>query len=236
MKAIYPLIVLACALLWSFPAAARVIQISGPVTINLSGADQGISYHLITAKTNIVGSVTNVSLSLKSTTTNFTMNTSSFLDLIANSFNTNFPAGTQLLLRGYSGSYFLAVSDSTGTNVSSLPLYTVLSSDTEGLVNAGLLTESTTNQIYFTGNDTEAFTTAVTFVYDDSTKTTADGTHSSFTLNCLVQSKQSRNLETGASTANVTMDLTGGGNIRGRVPAIITGTIHAKLTGFVPIY
>jgi len=117
MKTICPLIVLGCGLLWKSNAVASNPLLTGPATVNLSCAAQDLSYQPVSAKTNVVGSVTNSTLVLKSTVTNFTMNASSLLDLLANSFSTNFPTGAQLLLRGAAGNYSFDVSDSTGTNI-----------------------------------------------------------------------------------------------------------------------
>lgn len=225
MKTVHPLIVLACGLLCNPPAFAEVYQLSGPATVNITdlGQDYGGG-----GRTNIVGSTTNSTYLFKSffTTTNLTAGW--LLNLLTNSYNTNFPAGAKLLLRGSSGYYSFAVSDSTGTNVF---MYTdpILSSEQQGLINTGVLTRSTTNQTSFTGNDTETFTAAITFEYDDYGWITADGTHNHFTISCLVESKQSRNLGTGSATENVTMNLTGGG-----YNGVFTGTIRATLTGSMP--
>lgn len=230
MKTICPLIFLGCGLLWNSAAVASVNLLIGPATVSLSCAAQDLNYDQVSAKTNLVGSKTNVTLVLKSTVTNFTLNASSLLDLLANSYSTNFPSGAKLLLRGESGNFSLDVSDSTGTNIY---MYTgsVLNPDYLGEVNAGMETESTTNQTYFSGNDTEAFTSAISLQYDDGSMTTTDGTRTFFNLNCLVQTKQSRNLGTDATTENVTMTVTGGGQIRSGPQVIITGTVRGTTAG-----
>src|SRR5579872_1588518 len=120
MKTICPLIVLA-SLLWSSATRASNPELIGPATVNFSCRAQALQYQQVSAKTNLVGSETNVASVLKSTVTNFTMDATSLLDLFANSFNTNFPSGTKLLLQGESGNFSFAISDSTGTNIS---LYT----------------------------------------------------------------------------------------------------------------
>lgn len=229
MKTIYPLIVLG-GLLWSSLALAGDIQLIGPATVKLSCAAQALNYQQVSAKTNLVGSNTNVAYVSKSTVTNFTMDADSLLNLFANSFNTNFPAGTKLLLRGESGGFSFAISDSTGTNIS---LFTdqVLVSEVQGLVSDGRRT-SATNQTSVTGNDTEAFTSAVRWQYNDSTMTnTTDGTITYFTLNCRFETKQSLNLASGIASENVAMTVTGGGRIRGGTPVIITGTVRGTTSG-----
>jgi len=67
--------------------------------------------------------------------------------------------------------------------------------------------------------------------YDDGSMTTADGTRTFFNLNCLVQSKFSRNIGTGAATENVTMTVTGGGQIHSGPQVIITGTVRGTTAG-----
>ncbi len=231
MKTICPLILLT-GLLWSSLALAGDVQLIGPATVKFSCRAQALNDQYISSKTNHVGSNTNLTLAFKSTVTNFTMDANSLLDLFANSLNTNFPSGTKLLLRGESGYFSLAISDSTGTNVS-LPLLTapLLSAYNEGLVSVGRSTQSTNNQVLVAGNDTEAFTSAVLLQFDDFGMTTTDGTHTILHLNCQLETKQSRNLATGIATENVTITVTGGGVFHGGPDVIITGTIRGTASG-----
>lgn len=231
MKTICPLLLLA-GLLWSSLALAGDIQLIGPATVKFSCRAQALNYEEISAKTNLVGSGTNIAYVLKSTVTNFTMDATSLLNLFANSLNTNFPSGTKLLLRGESGYFSLAISDSTGTNIA-LPLLTtpVLNVYGQGVVSVGRST-STTNQTSVTGNDTEAFTSAILLQYDDYGMTnTTDGTHTILHLNCRIETKQSHNLATGIATENVTMSVTGGGVIHNGSVVIITGTVSGTTSG-----
>ncbi len=234
MKTIYPLIALACGLLWSSRAVASDTLSIGPATVNFSCKAQELNFQDSSAKTNIVGSNTNVTLLAKSTETNFTLNADSFLVLLANSFSTNFPPGAKLLLRTDFGNIGFAVSDGTGTNIFML-VGSVFSAANQGLVNAGMLTESVTNGVFSTGNDTEAFTAAGHMGYSDSLMTTADGTVTSLTLNYFVQTKLSRNLATLAVTENVSITVTGGGIIRSSGHSVvISGTIHGTTKGIIP--
>ncbi len=228
MKTIYLLIALACGL--GSPALASVPLLIGPATVNFSCKAQALNFQDSSAKTNVVGSNTNITVLLKSTETNFTLNADSLLALLANSFNTTFPSGARLLLRGESGSFSLVVSDGTGTNIF-LFAGSVFTPSPLGQVNAGMETESSTNGTSFTGNDTEAFTSAIRFQYNDNLMTTTDGTHTSFTLNCFLHTKQSRNVATGAATENVSMTVTGGGVIRNGPVVVITGTITGTTHG-----
>lgn len=229
MKSIYPPIAFACVL--SFPALAGLAPPIGPATVNLSCAAQDLNYQPVRTNGNVVRSITNATIISKSTVTNFTLDASSFLDLITNSLKTTFPAGARLLLFGSQGDYSFAVSDSTGTNLAMYVNPPLLGLTFESGRNAGKKTETTTNDIVSSGNDTEAFISEVRFTYNDRTNST-DGTLTDFTLNCLVEAKSSRNLAT--DTDNVTMTVIGDGQIRGGPPVVITGTIRAKITGIVP--
>jgi hypothetical protein len=231
MKTIYLFIALGCALLLDLSAVAHPITVFGPVDLSIRAVAENLDNQLITSKTNIMGTKTNFSYVYKSNTTNFTMNTSSLLSLLANSYNSNFPAGTQLLLADDGlGFYKFAISDQTGTNISFFP--TVLQTTFSPAVFTAMKTESTTNQLNFTGNFTASITSALVFTYDDSTNTTGDGTITRFTWSGLAEVKQSANLATSFFTENVTMNLTGGSEIfRGGSRIIFTGTMRAKLSG-----
>lgn len=235
MKTIYSIIALACGLVWSSPAIAESL-LNGPATFDLTCTTQALQHHQISAKTNLVRSVTNATYVLDSTVTNFTLNTSSLLDLITNSLNTNnIPTGAQLLLEGAGGNYSLALSDSTGTNVF-MYLGALLQPNIQAIINVGKETETITNQTAVsTGNDTEAYTSEISFIYDDTSMSPANGLNSVFTLNCQISSKSSRNVATETETENVMITVTGGGHILGGPPTIITGTIRAKITGHIPL-
>jgi hypothetical protein len=226
MKTIHLLLVLVCLA----PGIAHASLVGQPV-IDITATAPDLVYQQISSKTNVVHGFTNDTTVLKSTTTNFTMNAASFLTLLTNSFNTNFPAGTQLLLLGGPGYYSFQISDSTGTNLAVFPVYLVFGANTEGFVHSGVTTELLTNQFLSAGKDTESFTTAASFVYNDYGFSTADGTHTYFHLNGLLDVKSTNSLVTGSSTQNITMTLTGGGQIRGGPPLIFTGTFNAKLIG-----
>ncbi len=235
MKTIHLLFVLGCLALGS--AVARAVFVANLISqpnIAVNGAGQSLEYQQVSDKTNAIHGVTNDMAVFKSNTTNFTINADSLLALLANSFNTNFPAGTQLLLIGSGGFYSFAVSDETGTNISSLPVHTVLNSVGWGEARTGVRTELFTNGVFTAGNDTEAYTTAVSFNYNDSAMTTGDSTHTGFFWSGLVEVKGSRNMATGIATENLTMTLTGGGQIRGQPLSVYTGTIRAKLVGKAP--
>ena len=228
MKTIHLLLVLGC-LAPGIAHASPPAPLIGQPVIDVTATAQDLEYQQVSSRTNLIHGLTNDTSVLKSTTTNFTMNANSLLALLANSFNTNFPAGTQLLLYGGRGDYSFHISDSTGTNVAPLSVYLVLGGSTTG-DQSGVTTESITNQVLSAGNDTESFNTSFSFVYNDFGQATGDGTHTYFHWNGLVGSKLSSNLGTGSSTEIFKMTLTGGGTIRGGPQTIFTGTINAKLT------
>src|SRR5262249_1781945 len=142
-------------------SATSAVNLAGQPNINIAATTQDLSYQLVSAKTNLVHALTNDVTVEKSTTTNSTINATSLLVLLANSFNTNFPAGTQLLLVGARGSYQFAISDSTGTNIAPLGVYQVMLGQPLSVIHSGTETELTTNQLISSGNDTESFTSAL---------------------------------------------------------------------------
>ncbi|HLX70471.1 MAG TPA: hypothetical protein VKV04_12660 [Verrucomicrobiae bacterium] len=237
MKTIHLLVVLGCFALGN----AAAVAVSAPTLMGLPQIDvhatsQNLFDQQVSAKTNVIRGATNDVTVNKSTTTNFTINATSLLALLEASFNTNFPTGTQLLLSGSEGYYSFVVSDQTGTNASPFAVSQVLQSLGFSGIHSGIETELLTNQVFSSGNDTESFTEALSFQYDDSALTnTVGGVHTSFSWNCLIEVKSSNNLGTGALTENVTMTLTGGGQIRSRTNSVFTGTIRAKLTGHRPV-
>lgn len=236
MKTISLLLILGSVVLGDSLAVARpAIAFIGKPVVDITATSQDLSYQQVSAKTNLVRGATNDTTVLKSTTTNSTINATSLLGLLANSFNTNFPEGTQLLLTGNPGGYSFAVSDSTGTNVSTLPVSTVLIEYVVSEINSSRQTELITNEVLSAGNLTQSFTATVAIQYRDNAMTTGDGTHTSFVWNGLAEIKASTGLATGAATENVTINVTGGGEIRGQPRNIFTGSIRAKLTRLEPV-
>lgn len=237
MKTIHLLVVLGCIALGNASArAVAVAELTGQPQIDIHATSQDLLNQQVSAKTNVIRGVTNDVTLAKSTTTNFTINATSLLNLLANSFDTNFPAGSQLMLRGSGGYYSFVVADQTGTNIYSVPVYQVLSSLGFATIHSGIESESTTNGFFSSGNDTESYTSSFSFQYDDTAMTNMlAGTHTVFSWNCLIDVKSSVNLATGADTENVAMTLTGGGQIRSQTNSVFTGTIRAKLTGHRPV-
>lgn len=241
MKTIYPIIILAgaglCSLAPSLPPGSPVV--AGPAVVAVHAVTQSVVRPPVNSRTNVVGGITNVTTMTKFVTTNFTMNAGSLMALLENSFNTNFPPGSRLLLNTGGGSFFnIIVSDSTGTNFGFDP-GEVLSAANLGnglayVVNSGFSTMTVTNDFVESGKTAESGTTALSFTYDDtamSTNTT-DHTNTKFFWTGLVHNKFS-DLSSDLYTGNVTIDIIGNGSIRGGGSAVFTGSIQAKVTGLL---
>lgn len=210
-----------------------------PANIDIVGTGQYFWNQQVSAKTNFNGGRTNFTYFSRSSTTNFIVRSDWLLNLLANSFNTNFPPDSKLVFRGSVGSYSFAVGDATGTNIIFDPNDTitstpVISSISQGRVQSGILIRHATHypSISFTGTDSESFIDWILFKYDDSGMETANGQHASFYWSGRVEIKASANVGTGLVTQNVTMHLTGGGQFPG--PVSFRGTIRAKLVGVQP--
>jgi len=217
----------------AFHAEALPPSPVGPATVSLTATFQATTEDLIKSSTNHSTTTTNSSYLYKSTTTNLTISSPDILNLLANSFNTNFPAGAKLVLRGSSGFYVFFVSDSTGTNLL-LNVSSVLSMTRVTVVYSGqgrLMVKSTSATSTVSGNDTESNTVYAKIGYDDSTLTTGDGTTTTFELAGVLTSKYSRNFSNNNVTDNVTLNVGGGGTIRGVPNGVIQGTIKCKLAG-----
>ena len=232
MKALYPFLVLILAICSLAPVPSPIV--AAPPNVAIHGINQALNYQEISNRTNVMA--TNFTLVQKSTTTNFTMNAGSLLSLLENSFNTNFPAGCRLLLVN-EGSPFYAfiVSDSTGTNWGFDPGPVLTTRDlTTGSVYSGTKTQTVaiSSDVVVGGKEAETYTAALSFNYDDSALTnTADGTHTKFTWTGLIHNKSSENITNSFLEENLSIEVIGGGSIRGQSSAVFTGTIGAKMSG-----
>lgn len=236
MKTILSILVLIaalCTLAPSLPPGTPVV--AGPAVVAIHGMAEVMPARTISARTNVVGGITNVTAVLKNVTTNFTINADSLMAALTNSFQTNFPAGSRLLLELSGGVFRFIVSDSTGTNFGFDPgqvLSTSFASNPGYVLNWGVVSETLTNDSLVSGRQLETTATAVKFTYDDSTMTPADGKRTVFTWTGLAHNKYSQNLSNGVYNANVTIDVSGTGEYRGGI-AIVTGTIGAHVTGIL---
>lgn len=209
-------------------AHGAVFSPTGPAAFNLNAATQGEDFQIIGGKTNETATYTNIITVFKSTTVTKPFANSNFLALLANSFNTNFPAGSQVGMRGP----FFYVVDSTGTNIIFNPSEVVSVSFGQSLA-SGIETEvqtTSTNGFSLSGKSTLTETSSVTITYNDAAQTTGDSTHTSFEFQGLLVVKTSEDIKTRIEHATTTLDLTGGGSVRG-VGTIFTGTITVKALG-----
>lgn len=245
MKAIYPIIVLAAAAVVAL-APAGTPTTTGPAVVAVHGVSRGPIPPVIGPRTNVVREITNYTYVLKSTTTNYTIDTGSLLALLENSFHTNFPTGSQLLLSDVDGPiYAFVVGDSTGTNFFD-PSEVLSSALPGGFVGSGVATLTSTNQppgsSPKTGQSVQSESAVLTFTYDDTAMTnTTDGTHTKFTWDGLVHNQYTVNASNSFINANVTIDIIGSGYVRNMVTnfgpfyptnSVFTGSIRAKASGY----
>jgi hypothetical protein len=183
------------------------------------------------AKTNQTAASTNITQFSRSAVIQTAFGSSNMLALLGNSFNTNFPAGSQIALAP--GGLFVV--DSSGTNIifSSNPTVffqadVTLFPSTETLVTAE--TASGTTQ---SGSLASELIASLTMTYDDTLNTTSDGTHTKFTFRGLYTVSKTENLKTGLVKAKSQFQGTGGGTVR-NVQTLLTGTITEKSSGMAP--
>lgn len=233
MKNIFIALALAGALIGNTVAFASSAAITGPAHVHATGISEVVTYHETSIKTNIAGAKTNYTFVLKSTTTNFTVDTAWLLARLENSFHTNFPVGSQLLLTGNGPGYGFRVIDTTGTNFSFDPSPVLSTTESSAYLYSGTQSLTTTNintKIPVGGNDTESITSVFTLSYDDSAMTnTTDHGHVIFSCTCLAQSKSSETFANGSINANVTITLIGSGQTES-ADVILNGTLRAKTT------
>jgi hypothetical protein len=183
------------------------------------------------AKTNQTATSTNITRFYKSGVIKTPFSGSDMLALLANSFNTNFPAGSQIALAP--GGLFVV--DSTGTNIIFSPNPTIFFQadvtffpSTETIITTEKASGTTQS-----GNRTEELIASLTLNYDDTLNTTTDGTHTKFTFRGLYTVNKTENLKTGLVKASSELQGTGGGTVR-NVQTLFTGTISEKSSGIQP--
>ena len=213
--------------------AAVLYTPPGPATVKLNSIISDLANQQVGAKTNHSNTATNITQMFKSTIAQSAFGNADLLALLANSFNTSFPDGSQIGMRY--GSLFVV--DRTGTNIIFTPNGVVsfqfdvsVAPMTETLV-----TTENSSGTQHSGNLNETIIASVTMSYDDTVNTTTDGTHTKFAFKGLFTTKLTENLKTLAIKATYTLDGTGGGPVRG-VQTILTGTISGKASGVVPTF
>jgi len=241
-KSLFSAMFSAVALIALQATAAPISPIHGPLTIEWTINQQNLDHvpkYAGNGKTSVSGAgaskATNVLQIYQYSFTTTPFKNTSFLHLLENSLNTNFPTGTKLATDGAS----VYVTDSTGTNsiVDITPVLTVTS--TNGVI-SGL---DTTTQTYkksgtsATDLGTSSGNQVIILNYDDSALTTADGTFTTFTflgVSAFTRSGSSKTstngVVTGSESGSFTIKGNGYGNIRG-TGSIIEGTILGSPSG-----
>lgn len=196
--------------------------------LKLSASLQAVQNQIISATTNHTSTSTNIIVTRKWSTTNDVLATADILNLLTNSFATSFPAGAQLSVNG--NRFF--VLDKTGTNIL-LDVSSVFSITLGGRLENTLTTRITTKTnggSTISGNTTADLVSTATITYDDSSRSTADGTHTSFQIHGIWDTKLSENLATIFSTAQFTFTGSGDGNLRGHY-MVLDSQITGKGSG-----
>lgn len=220
-----------------------LVEVPGPATLNLTAITQGPG--ITRNRTNTTATSTNILTIERVSFLRSRFDGSNLLAVIENSFNTNFPIGSQI---GIGTSNFLTVLDKTGTNII-FPLNSVITSATiyntnsETIPNwggnpSGFLywrgtLETMDNTNGNTGSDIQTAGGSYfgfTFTYDDTKLSPKDGNHSVFQFNGLEETL-SGNGKDHSYITSWDVQGTGGGEVDG-VETLFTGTISGKTSLF----
>ncbi len=209
-----------------------------PISVILNATFQAATTGPVT-KTNITATTTNLVATSKFTATNQIINNATLVKMLANSFNTNFPANAELKLSN-SGDFVIAVGTNVIRNVSGV-LHSTFSSNPR--VTKGVQTESAkftptavtlAEQVAFNQTSNETLT------YDDSALTTANGQTTKFTAsgtmvlryNQAVKSVNSVN--SSALVIAITQTCAGSGIINGKNAVIQSGRMTGSVSAITP--
>jgi hypothetical protein len=187
-------------------------------------------------KTNYLGSgknrETNVLQNYKFTFTSVNYNNAQILSLLANSLNTNFPAGTKLET---DGSTLFVVEGTNFIDISSVVTATTMDPIRSGLDSTVTTSKASGSTSSSKGNDTGKQIIIVN--YDDSGTTTKDGTTTTFTFvgeSAFTDSGSSTTstnfVVNGKESGSFTVHGVGYGSIR-NTPSNIQGTIVGAASG-----
>jgi hypothetical protein len=228
-KLIAAVVVSAFAVLGS---RASIFIPMGPAVFNLNAYTQQTGLELISSKTNMTATATNITELLKATVSKTPFASSNLVALLENSFNTNFPAGSQIGIRFGT----LMVVDSTGTNVIFDPSDVISFQFDEEFISGTETVISTQNASgqSQSGNVSEVFTSSATLNYDDTAANPADGQHTKFGFKGFYVLTYSANIKTQLTKVTSVFQGTGGGPVRG-VYTVLTGTFTVKASG-VPAF
>ncbi len=224
--------------------ATPISPIHGPLTISWTISQQNLDNsdkYPGNGKTNITGGATskatNVLQVLTSSIKTAPFADATFLSLLENSLNTNFPAGSKLVTDGSS----VYVSDAAGTNAIA-DISTILTITSASRVFSGVTTRTTTSKSTgetATGSGSTSGSEFYTITYNDAGLKTTDGTTSTFqfygTSAFSSKASTSATITSGIVekiTDSGTFKITGGGygTIRGQT-VLISGTILGTPSG-----
>lgn len=221
-------VIIALSVLLFGAANGITFQPPGSVSFKLNAITQISELHPVGSKTNQTTAATSITIVSKATVSTMPFVSSNLLALLANSFSTNFPDGSQIGMR--SGN--LVVVDKTGTNVVFDPspvLTTGFQQDLQSILQTQIASESQSGSST-SGTVTETVISNLSINYDDSEQTTGDTTHTTFQLKGLFTQKVSLNLKTRSVKIASQFQGTGGGQVRG-VTTILTGTMTSDCVG-----
>jgi hypothetical protein len=198
---------------------------ASPITFKLAAYTQQ-PYELTSSKTNQNTASTNTTSVHKSTVRRIQVKNEDILNLLANSFSTNFPAGSQLA--GFSSSLYVV--DATGTNIF-LDISGVLYFEPAQTFWAGTDTQTKTEdnsgtQSTYASSYSGTGTAKLTF--DDGGRITANGAHTVVHIQGFVTTKN--NYKNNQSKASFTFSGQGNGIVED-VATILSGTITGSGPG-----
>ena len=204
---------------------------AGPMDVKLTVITQESSvFDPFSSKTNSTATSTNITTTGKATLIKTKFGSADLLALMANSFNTNFPPGSQV---GFILGGGIGVVDSTGTNIiftPPSPATVAFSGVISPTVQSGSQVVTTT--IDASGTTVSGYGNAVsisvaTLHYDDTAFTTSDGTQTVFTFTG--EYDQTNTRPKGKDFVLITGQLQGAGDgtLRGQA-AVLTGTFRIK--------
>jgi hypothetical protein len=210
---------------------------SGPLNLKLLATSQGLD-NVTTSKTNTTAKGTTVTAVSKSTVSNSVIQTTDFLKLLENTFSTNLPSGSQLVVHRFGEFQFLSVVDGSGTNVvldlsTNVFLGSVFGEQPPHAGMQTVISKTGNAGDSVSGNLTETVTQTVILGYDDSGVATQDGTHTKFEVTFLLVRKTSQNLTTQQIKDTLKFSSGVGNGIVRDQNVILQGTASATVTGFL---
>jgi len=227
MKRIKLLAVVAIMPFLTIRVAAGVSLPTGPVNFKLTALEQKAD--LVTLRTNKTTTSTNIATTTTSTVKMTTVLNKDILKLLANSL-TNLPTtitNGQLVTDG-EGDFFVVTSTSTND------VTDVLSGDVDDWVFAGseTIVKKTPPGTVTSEIEKATATQVATLTYDDSSRPTRDGTHTSIKLHGLLVTKYGD--ATSKFTTSFTFTGQGDGTYKGNF-VVVSGTVSGSISGDVDL-